>query len=98
MEVKWRPGNYFPDIVVGLGNGAVEHYWAGENFGWYQLHDNGFGHNIGAMAVQWTDESDDGNLKVIIGVDNGAVEYYSGNGLSSSGWLELHDSTWKRRT
>jgi hypothetical protein len=82
MLVNWT-ANDGPQVVVGLGNSAVEYY---NGSSWSQLHDDSWDSSVNSMQVNWT--ANDGP-QVVVGLGSGAVEYYNG-----SSWSQLQGDGW----
>ena len=82
MQVNWT-ANDGPQVVVGLGNSAVEYY---NGSSWNPLHDDSWDSSVNSMQVNWT--ANDGP-QVVVGLGSGAVEYYNG-----SSWSQLQGDGW----
>jgi hypothetical protein len=97
MAVNWdSSGN--PQVVVGLGSGAVEYY---NGSGWSQLKDDGWGTSVNTMEVSWNLT---GAPEVLVGLGSSAMEYYNGSGwsqLQGTGWdtsIKTTDAQWSDAT
>jgi len=70
-------------IVVGLGDAAVEYY---NGSGWSQLQDTGWSSSVKSMAVTF---SEFGTPQIVVGLGNSSVQYYNG-----SSWNQLQGTGW----
>jgi len=96
-----RNGIYTLQVVVGLLNGAIFYYSADFNSGtvpgtggWQQLHDNQWDTSANEIAVVFPEANNAGyeDLRIVVGLGNGAVEYFTGSSASNAAWTQLHDS------
>lgn len=86
MCVNWNALSWdnFPQIVVGLANGAVEYF---DNTSWRELHNTGWGTCVMKLVADW---GDDGSLQnVVAGLGNGTITWY--NKSVAPNWMTLSD-------
>lgn len=91
------------NIVVGLQDGAVEN-WTGnvdtcqdnDPNCWHELHNEGWRSGIAVMKTIFNSSSGAGT-RVLVGLENGAVEFYSSSntGNNNGGWTELQNPGWR---
>lgn len=82
-----------PQVVLGRFDSSVSYY---DGRRWEQLHDDSWHRfvpcNSNSMPQMSTQFSMNRRPQIVVGLETGAVEYYTGHG-----WKELHDTGWNNR-
>jgi hypothetical protein len=90
MQVQFPQENdqYYVKVVVGLENSSLLYYdgtgvSAGTpSVGWHELHDDQWDSSTEGLCAYFpTDNNDVNNIKVVTGLGDGAVEYWSNSGF-----------------
>ena len=81
------------NFVVGLADSAVE-LWNNDTNAWQELHNPGWKYGVNTIVPF---DSASVGKGVVVGLDNGSVQAWSGKIVNNSGqnqWTELHNSGW----